>query len=269
MKLAKLNLLNSKSLDDILSYSTSYPNEINYTTDFFGHDDIKYSDSWQKEHFNYKINNYGFRGTDLPNSTDIAAFGCSFTFGTGLPEEMLWHRLLSVELNKTSVNFGLPSRSISSMIDMFLILSQHIQIKNAVFLFPSLTRLQIAKNHPNLDILTHLNICNDVNSAVNKDFGIDSSDIYRSIPLEDMYKICKNQIYLLDYIARLRNISIYISSWENQTYNFLKLMELESIVLLPEWTSQYVPIDDKARDKKHPGPLHHVKWMNQIKGFIK
>jgi hypothetical protein len=269
---AKLNLLNSKSLEDIRQWSTTdCKTDISWITHYWGNADIKNADKWQYEQFDYSINEFGFRGNSLPNETDLAAFGCSFTFGTGLAENMLWTNILAKELNKTSINFGLPARSIQSIIDMFLIVSKHIKIKNAIFLLPSLSRLQFAKMHPTDNDVNYLNTCVDNRSELNKIYGLDEDSIYRAIPEEEMYKICKNQLYLLDYISKERNINVYISSWEQQTYDFLKQLELESVQILPMWTSSTMEFasKDKARDNHHPGPLHHLKWVDEIKGYIK
>jgi hypothetical protein len=270
---AKLNLLNSKSLDDVKRFSlleSGGVDSIAWTTEYWGNEDIKCADKWTYEQFNYAINDFGFRGDSLSEEIDLAAFGCSFTFGTGLPKGMLWHTLLARELDMSVMNFGLPARSIQSIVDMFLIISKHIKIKNAVFLMPSLTRLQFAKTHPETKLINHLNTCVDYHSAINKIYGIDEGQIYRAVPDEEMYKICKNQIYVLEYIARERGVKVYLSSWEEETYNFIKQMNLESITVLPMWRSLSMDFanNDKARDMHHPGPAHHALWANKIKGYI-
>lgn len=269
---AKLNLLNSKSLEDIRYWSNvDNISTTSWTTHYWGNADIKNADKWQYEQFDYSINEFGFRGDSLPNETDLAAFGCSFTFGTGLAEHMLWHNILAKELDKTSVNFGLSSRSIQSIIDMFLIASKHIKIKNAILLLPSISRLQFAKMHPSDKTIHYLNTCVDNRSEINKIYGLDEDSIYCAIPEEEMYKICRNQLYLLDYISKERGVTVYVSSWEQQTYDFVKQLDLESIQILPRWYSTSIAFadSDKARDNHHPGPLHHLKWVNEIKGYIK
>ena len=102
-------------------------------------------------------------------------------------------------------------------------------------------------------------------------FDISEDAIYRAIPEEEMYKICKNKVYLLEHMAKERGINVYISSWDSQTYDFLNKLALNSIILLPMWESLSPAFtnDDKARDGKHPGPKHHALWMNKIKDYIK
>ena len=270
---AKLNLLKSKSLDDIRRFSavdwTDNMKE-GYITDFFGHDDSSHSDKWEYPHFNYVINSHGFRGDEIPSTIDLAAFGCSFTFGTGIPNDMLWHNLLAKKLNTTCFNFGQPACSIESIVDIFLIASNHTTIKKAIFLLPNINRLQIAKKHPDCDLINYVNVMPDYSSAVNELFGVSSDKVYRGIPEEEIYKICKNQLYLLDHIAQERGVQIYISSWEEETYNFIKQLDLE-VVILPQWKSLSLEFakSDLARDLKHPGIKHHELFANKIIDYIK
>ena len=263
---AKLNLLNSKSFDDI----RRFVGETNYVADFYGLDDSRYSDKWEHPHFNYIINSYGFRGNDTPLETDLAAFGCSFTFGSGLPENMLWHNVLAKKLNTTCANFGIPSCSIESIVDIFLIASKHVTIKKAIFLLPSIERLQIAKKLGEGELVKYFNIMPSYSSAVNEFFEIYSDQIYRALPLEEIYKICKNQLYLLDHIAKERNIQVYMSSWDPKTYKFINQLDLDSVIL-PAWVSPSLEFAnaDLARDLKHPGFKHHELFIDNIIDYIK
>ena len=267
----KLNLLKSKSLSDITAFGTFKNEAFAHVSEFFGPDDVTYAHLWPHEHFTYTMNDNGYRNAAFPADTDIAAFGCSFTFGSGLPGYMLWHKVLSDELGKTSVNFGVPSASIESIIDIFLIASTHIKMKSAVFLFPHYSRLQIAKKHPVRDTIEYLNTDTSYTSVQNKAYGLESEHLYRGIPEEEMCKICKNKIYLLEHVAKERGIDVYVSSWSADTYKLLKELELESAILLPEWSSPSMEFADadKARDNKHPGPKHHKLWVDKITHYIK
>lgn len=267
----KLNLLKSKSLSDITAFGPFKTEAISHVSDFFGIDDNTYAHLWPHAPFNYAINANGYRGAEFPNETDIAAFGCSFTFGSGLPEHMLWNKVLSDELGKTSVNFGVPSASIETITDIFLIASTHIKMKSAIFLFPHHTRMQIAMKHPVTARIDYLNTDVSCTSVINRAYGLEPEYLYRGIPEEEMYKSCKNKIYLLEHIAKERGIDVYVSSWSADTYELLKELELESATLLPEWASPSMEFadNDKARDNKHPGPKHHVLWVDKIKSYIK
>lgn len=270
---AKLNHLNSKSLDDIKRY-TSLALEVDpqsITYDYLGPGDINNAHLWQHEHFNYSINEYGFREELNPHDIAIGAFGCSFTFGTGLPTDKLWHQVLATKLNKSCYNFGSPAKSIESIVDIFLIATKHIRLEAAVFLMPSFTRKQIAKKHPYDNTVINY-VTADLNFEFNslKEYGIDCDIVYRATPDEELLKTARNKIYLLDHISRERNIKVYISSWEKNTYEFIQMMDLEHVILLPSWESLDMDFAnaDKARDNLHPGIEHHNLWANAIAEYI-
>jgi hypothetical protein len=49
----------------------------------------------------YHVNQYGFRGNiDFTTKNNIATFGCSVTYGVGLPESDTYSKLVASSLNK-------------------------------------------------------------------------------------------------------------------------------------------------------------------------
>jgi len=270
---AKTNIINSKSLDDVKNYVINGLDNtlFSYTTDFFGTTELMNAHLWQHEDFNYEFNDYGFREDSLPSETDIGAFGCSFTFGTGLPQARLWHKLLANHHGCSSLNFGAPGRSIESIIDIFLIVSQHIKMKSAIFLLPVFTRKQLAMPHPvDKEVINYVNTDVNYHSKVNSEYGINTDAVYRALSDEELFRIVRDKIYLLDHIAALRNINVYISSWDEQTYQFLNMLYLDNITVIPRWKSPSMQFanTDLARDNQHPGIKHHELWAELIKDYI-
>lgn len=272
---AKFNILDSKSIEDVKLYTNASANLSNLpkntitTIDYFTIDEIKYANDWHDKHFKYDINHLGFRFKELPTEVDIAVFGCSFTFGIGLPEKYLWHHILSDILNLKSLNFGVPGTSAITAIELFLIVSKHINIKKAIFLMPSHNRLQIAKRHPITNEVNYIPVMATHNSNMCEFYGIDGRELFRYLPEEELLKQFKNIIYTAEYVSRDRNIETYYSSWDQNTYELLKNMDLYG-KLLPNWKSESMEQanSDLARDRLHPGPLHHQNWANQIKDYI-
>jgi len=62
----------------------------------------------------YTINEFGFRGENYQDS-EVLAFGCSITFGLGVPESARWTNLLSNKINKSIMNLGSPGASVESI----------------------------------------------------------------------------------------------------------------------------------------------------------
>lgn len=275
----KLNYLNTSSIEEVKHFaaiaspfSNLIPGETTILP-FASPGDLQHADSWPHPHFDYVINHLGFRNSEIPTETDLAVFGCSFTFGTGLPIEMLWHTLLAKQLNTSVANYGVAGASIESIIDISLIVSNHTKINKVIFLFPAFNRIQIAKSSPytmHNGEVNYLSLIPNHVSMLCKAYDIESDKILSIIPDEEMFKIFRNKIYFLDYIFKQKNIKTYYSSWDPATYRFLSKMELQGVIL-PDWTSKGMvqATTDLARDKLHPGPVHHVQFVDKIIDYIK
>jgi hypothetical protein len=236
----------------------------------------EHKDSWPYPHFDYSISELGFRGENvLPADVDIAAFGCSFTFGQGLAEYMTWPKLLANVLGMSVYNFGQPATGVKNIADLFAILTNHVKIKHAVFLFPPYHRLQIAAKNQRTNSVDILPVLPNYDGSIKSRYSVNGDDIYKALPDEELLKIFKDSVYLIDYLAKLKGIKTYYSSWDKDTYQFLKQMNRD-LPVLPEWTARSVYTgvieylnDDLARDMLHPGIRHHENWTWQIKDFIK
>lgn len=273
---AKLNYLNASSIEDVKHYSTTTSSTralpIGEITEFpyYSPNDIQYANTWEHEQFDYKINHLGFRNTEIPKETDIAVFGCSFTFGLGLPIDMLWHTLLANRLNSKVANYGIPGASAKTIADIALIISRHTKINKAIFLLPTYSRMQIAKSSPYDDEVNYLSIIPNHKSELSRIYEIEAELLTKATPDEEMFKVLRDSVYLVDYVFKQRNIKTYFSSWDPETYEFLTLMNLEG-VLLPDWTSKGMKqaTTDLARDKMHPGPIHQQQFVDKIIDYIK
>lgn len=272
---AQFNLLDSSNILDVRYFTA---NEIKAQSikpdgvtifDFYSMADLNCADKWPHDQFDYRMNYLGFRMEEVPKEVDIAVFGCSFTFGLGLPKEMLWHSLLSKELNQTCLNFGLAGASVKTIIDIFLIVSKHIKIKKAIFLLPTFTRMQVAKHNQLSNTVQNLSAIPGHESQLCIAYGIDTHNLFKSVPNEELFKIAKNEIYLAEYIAKDRGIETYFGAWEEESAGFLSLMDLKHSTKLPAWYTPAECVGDLARDQMHPGPKHHQYWFNSIKHLIK
>jgi hypothetical protein len=273
---AKLNYLNSSSIEEVKHFSTLTATVSNLSKDeltqfpYFTMGEIKHAEFWPYEQFDYSLNHLGFRNADIPNEVDLAIFGCSFSFGTGLPIEMLWHTLLANKLNTTASNYGMPGASIESVFNVSLIVSNHTKINKAIFLLPAYSRMQVAKTSPYKDEVNYLSIIPNHDSELCKAYGVETDMLVKATPDEEMYKTLRDNLYFVEYVFKQRNIKTYYSSWDPDTYLFIKQMNLQG-VLLPDWTSNGMEqaTTDLARDRLHPGPEHHRQFVNKIIEYIK
>ena len=234
----KTNFLKSSKEDDIkkLTLCTTRQDlriSESITIECFSPREREHKHKWEFENFTYQINNLGFREERTLVDTDIGAFGCSFTFGQGLPKQKLWYNLLSDSLS--SYNFGQPASSVKSICDLFSIVTNIVQIKHAIFLFPPYHRLQISaknKQTKNIDLIP---LIPNYTSKLESTYELDGKEIYKSLPNEELLKIFKDAIYLIELIAESKGIKTYYSSWDNETYKLLKYVDGD-LTILPEWT---------------------------------
>lgn len=274
-------LLNKNELLRLNPYSSDLKDVCNYTIvntrpdlkienrsiiDFFSNRELENVQQWQDGDFNYNISSLGFRDIDLPNELDIAAFGCSITFGQGMPAEMIWPTILGQSLNKSVYNFGQPAASTRSILDIFLILSQHIKIKKAIFLFPTYYRYLVAATHIINDKINLISVLPSYVSHLQKLYNFNSFKFYEYFPNSELLRIFKDCVYTLEFICKINNIEMYCSSWDHTTYENLCGMNFTTAKILPEWASKNSPefSNDLARDLVHPGKKHHISWSEKI-----
>lgn len=86
----------------------------------------------------YILNSYSFRDQEFPTDESInGAFGCSFTFGTGLHQEETWPSILSDRLGKKVWNFGLGGSGILTQLRIFLYFVEKLDFDNIFLYSPS------------------------------------------------------------------------------------------------------------------------------------
>lgn len=223
------------------------------------------SSEWVHGDFSYQLNELGFRDRELPESVDIGIFGCSFTFGQGLPAEMLWHQKLSNDINKSVYNFAQPGLGVKAIVELFIIMSNNVKFDSVIFLLPTYDRQSIACSFDNTNPQI-IPVMPNYKSFLEVLFDVSYNDIFKILPEEELVRNFKDSLYLLDFICKIKGIKLYVSSWDNETYKLLSNLNLNHGSVLPEWTSAYVDNyeEDVARDKLHPGPRHHNIFAENI-----
>jgi hypothetical protein len=271
--LAGTNFFKSSSIDDIKKLSVVTTRQDLLISDitnvkYFSPADFLNHESWKHDDFDYTISELGLRGGEFPTEIDLAALGCSFTFGQGLPVNMLWHDIVAKNNQLSVYNFGQPGANVKSIADMFALLLNHTKIKHAVFLLPSYHRLQIAAKSKYSEQIDLVPLIPNYISRLETNFEIDGKAIYSAMTDEEMLKSFKDSIYLIEELASHAGVKTYFSSWCNDTYKFMEHLNYSS-TLLPQWISSVELQTDFARDEQHPGPQHHIKWANEIMSYIK
>lgn len=65
----------------------------------------------------YKINSQGFRCDEFEPGDYLAAFGCSYTAGIGLPVDVLWPTLVGEKLNLRVANLAWEATQQTHVLD--------------------------------------------------------------------------------------------------------------------------------------------------------
>ena len=84
--------------------------------------------------FNYQHNEWGFRSGTVVRDCAVSFYGCSMTWGHGIPETTRWTNLVAGQHGLTFNNFGVPGIGADAMLDIFWATSQHVKMRTAVFM---------------------------------------------------------------------------------------------------------------------------------------
>ena len=84
--------------------------------------------------FDYQHNEWGFRSGTIVRDCAVSFYGCSMTWGHGIPETTRWTNLVAGQHGLTFNNFGVPGIGADAMLDIFWATSQHVKMRTAVFM---------------------------------------------------------------------------------------------------------------------------------------
>lgn len=211
-------------------------------------------------YFEYDHNSAGFRDTEIETDVDICYFGCSVTYGVGVPSEDRYTDLVNQHFGFKSNNFGISGVSSEEMLKMFLTLSKFINTKKAVFSFPDIHRYVMPINdlrinmHPNFEELY-----DDSNI-------LKISRHFYQLPEEyfvDKFKVC---IHTIINIAQTKNIELYLFSWNSQCHELLieETTHYDNVKIISP-----VTLDHRGRDSfivswGHPG----INWHRETSKVV-
>jgi len=200
----------------------------------------------------YKINQYGYRGNDWSFEKSPAFFGCSFTFGIGVEHSVA--EIMQAKTNKIIPNLGMPGASVINIIKTFVAFSQLHPIDYAFISLPPVSRFYKP--------IFQYNQWNSINLIPGFHDNKEDKQIFK------MWTNTTDVAYTVDYIdwaesvAKNLNIKIYWSSWDIETVQLLKNLQLKNIFNWPH-------IENNARDDLHPGQTTHEKLAESCLRIIK
>ena len=252
-----LNFIKNKSSslvrtpEDMLHFSclqsTISPGLIKY---FSEEEKNKSSKDWQPD-FSYYINDIGFRG-EYPSIDDLRLlgfFGCSVTFGQGVPEDKIYANLISQHYNKKYLNFGIPGASCHRIALTFSAAVRLWNIETAIINLPPCSRLHYVDTD---DRLQSILLANKLDQP---ELEYIRKEILKNVSEQFLISQTIDSIQWIIDIAKLKNINLILASWDNDIIKIINTaFDLNAIKF------NFV---DKARDG-HPGIKSHEMFATDI-----
>jgi hypothetical protein len=204
--------------------------------------------------FSYYMNDIGFRDP-YPSVTEtniLGFFGCSFTFGIGVPTEDSFYYQLSKYNNQPYLNLGDPSASAKKISLIFAAAANIWPMKDAVITLPTWSRF------------TYVDKLNNFIAIVASDPPYEGEEtenvrtaLFKNFSDQFFYSEIKEAITLIVTTAKLHNIKLTLGSWDLET---TELVRRSTGLNCIHWAKS-----DVGRDKIHPGPKSHFEYFNLLK----
>ena len=248
----------------------------------------------QSEHslhksISYDLNKDGYRSKEFDGSAEILTLGCSFTYGLGLPKEMMWAEILSDKLDKSIANLSQPGDSAEGQVrKAFSYFKKYNNPKIIIGLFP-LYRMELPVVKDKLSLNLEKRNKSNINSIDKKSrLDIHEENSYeefkkgylahkikhfmfydtifekyarapyapdRILPKEVSVFYTHSHINMLEQYCKSNNIKFIWSVWEDyeNIYNFLikENPEILENYCRVDWTTNFPnSLDADRHDKK-------------------
>jgi hypothetical protein len=224
--------------------------------------------NYRGPNFDYKFNEYGFRGPQLERDTPaLASFGPSFSVGVGIPVELRFCDLVAKKHNLTNFSFastGGDNLAIMRNINSFFNSScENIDVKLLVVMWADCARFSYAV--PTKDDYVRVTRGPGWIDEMTKEEQ--NHMIYWSQNCSELHLL--EHVRTVDLLAKLHNIPVIQVST-----NFVKInFDIKSFYSKPVWYESnqmrdFIAWKDFGRDN-HPGIKTHQSVANIINAIIK
>ncbi len=222
------------------------------------------------EDVNYHISPLGYRNSrtveEMHNS--VGVWGCSYTFGVGVPYADIYSNILENKLNTPVHNFGIPGAGIQKITRSFLVNNNYFKFKTAFFVMPSLYRFEYLsfndynteKEVPSDNVSTY-DLIPNWTPKHNKTLAKKSRMFYELHDEAFFIMEFNKNLELIRQNAELNGTKVYFTTWCNRAYKFLLKYSMPEIELVQfiENNENMISgsVQDFARDGFHPGLRSH------------
>lgn len=216
--------------------------------------------------FDYSANQSALHELNLRDAvipSDIACFGCSFTYGANLQPDETWPYFLNCELpGKVISNYGRGGNSVQEIMSTALEYARNNAAKSVICLLPHPSRMQVIDPASNTAVTLYPGHA----SPLHAQFTTLCNDVV-------MYG--ETSLLLAGYVISLKKIAheitatgkkLFVSCYDEVFYKALKNLHIDDMILLPyyERDSEHPCSDDQG----HPGAIHNRLFAENIVKYI-
>ena len=202
-------------------------------------------------------NNMGMRQAhEIAQEVDCCFYGCSVTWGAGVPDSAVWVNQLARSLGWSYNNFAITALGQEECVNLFMVTSRMIKMRTAIFMLPDRARITQAFSQDSQ--LKFRCIAGAVDKQYDefKQFHKD----YISLPDEYFYDRVLRNLEIIATLAELQGIRVFVSTWTGILPNVHNL----NLVKVA-----HAGDNGRARDKGHPGCEWHKDTAQRFQTAIK
>jgi len=263
----KVSMLHKEAKDFpvTLRYLHQYEEEISLKAIQSKKTNLKESD------VDYYINPFGYREEKPIEETynSIGVWGCSYTFGVGVPAKDLYTNILVDKIKSPVYNFGIPGAGIQKVAKSFVINNNFFKFKTAFFVLPSLYRFEYVTSNcydtpeeVSSDTVNSFDLIPNWFPSHNKELARKGKMLYELYDdVSFLAELVKN-LELIKQNAEINGTKVYFTTWCINTYDLLTKYSIckPKVVQFLESNKENMGnyVSDFARDGIHPGVRSHA-----------
>lgn len=190
-----------------------------------------------RDDITYQINSNGFRSKEFTSGDWLAAVGCSFTFGVGLPLEHTWSHIIADKLGLECANLGKPGGSPDTCFRMCYYWLPILKPKFLIYLEPPPARFELL----------------DGRVKVDKDCGLYYANI--ATVSEKKYNM---------YVEWSRNFLNFELNYRKNKLAIQSICDSLDIQMLSYKVYDDLEVDELARDLRHSGIQANHKFAEKV-----
>lgn len=216
------------------------------------------------EEVKYRVSRLGYR---LMNPLDtikrgVGFFGCSITYGIGVPDDILFTNLLQEKVGYPVHNFGIPGASIQKIAKSFVSVNNFYKLEKAIFILPALQRFEHigeeeVKGRKQIFSESYIPSFNPVNASRRDVFEAVYGTFHELSFFDEYVKLAA----LIRTNAALNGTEVHFYTWDYRVQQLVERFKVEDLTKIklinfPENEDRFQgkPAFDFARDGLHPGP---------------